>query len=246
MKHGFVGFGIGLCWLALLPQLRAQAKAVDSVGVEHPTRLKLVMETDQRFSCFTDSRSRQGDWRAINVWGARIGLLFPNNVKTGVGFYYATQLLTHSAMLPDLHTALHRRMVAGTLYLEPFWILRKLWELSTPVETGLGWGVYRGADLATQRSLTRRGWFVPFGAGLSVSLKFPELRGLRPLRWFGLNLLSGYRLILKKDFPGSRVNYNGLYFSVGPTFFFDRFTDDFKVWRQQRRTRKAARRAGKK
>jgi len=246
MQHGFRGVGIGLCWLAFLPQLRAQEKVVDSVQVKCPTRPKLVIETDQRFSCFTDSRSRQGNLRAVNVWGARIGLLFPNNVKTGVGFYYATQLLTQSAMIPDIPMALHRRMVAGTLYLEPYWIRRKLWELSTPVEAGLGRAVYQGADPATQRSQTQRGWFVPFGAGLSVSLKFPELRGLRPLRWFGLNLLSGYRLILKRDFPGSRVNYNGLYFSVGPTFFFDRFTGDFKVWQQRMRTSKAARRAGEK
>ena len=206
---------------------------------ERPTRPKLVVETDQRFTFFNDSRTLQNRLEPINMWGARVGLLMPSNWKFGIGAYYSNQNIRRTDLLDDLDARTRRHMYFLTAYAEPFWTRRKLWEFSTPIELGYGRSRY---DLITDENevwvkSVRRGWFVPLGVGASASVKFPPIGRFKPTRWFGLNFLVGYRFILGGDFPQGRSNYNGAYASVGPIFFLDRFTDDWKHWRKRRKSR---------
>ncbi len=214
----------------------AQFNQADTLhGNEHPKRAKLVVETDQRFSFFADSRNEQDRLQPINTWGARAGFLLPSNIKVGIGGYYADQRLNRTDLLPEVPTRTRRRLYSLTAYAEPYWFRRKFWEFSTPVEVGWGRSQYTLTDPVVGERTVLRGNFLPLGVGASVSFKFPPLRWFRPLRWFGVNLLGGYRFILRSDFPEAKVNYNGAYVSVGPIFFFDRFTDDFRAWRKRRR-----------
>ena len=197
---------------------------------EYPAKTKFIPETDQRFFFFknpaTDDRTR------TSVWGARLGILFPNNVKVGVGYYFTNQ---RSGGQWDGFNIRSRRLSYGTVYLEPYYFRRKYWELSTPFEAGFGrvrYDLEKGQE--AHREIRKR-WTMPLGAGVSFSLKFPPLGSFKPTRWFGLNFMTGYRLTLQGRVLSHPRTYNGLYYSVSPTIFLDRFYEDYKIWKGRKK-----------
>lgn len=258
---------VGL-WVSNNPTALAQAKinvseptklasdkeaAPDSVKakVANPKSLTFTASTDQRFFFFNDTRNDNGKRVPVSVYGVRAGFLFPvkhpENVepggmraafKTGVGFYFVNQTLDRPGLLPGTSEAVERHLRIVTAYFEPYLYRKKAIEISLPLELGYGHSRYEVAsDQSTEREVAR-GIFIPAGVGLSASYQFPSIRGFKPLHWFGLNLLTGYRFILKRDVPESQVNYSGLYFSVGPSFFLENLTYDIGQWRKNRKKKK--------
>jgi hypothetical protein len=222
----------------------AQTKLVDTLGRtrdEHPKKASFIAETDQRFTFFKDTRSEQNRHTQVNLWGARAGVLFPSNIKVGVGYYFTYQNLNDSERQWREFKLLDRRIRFATVYLEKYWCRREHWEFSTPVEVGWGFSKYSFFNLNSGQQEERVVHSMPVGVGGTFAVKFPPLGPIRATRWFGLSLLTGYRFSVRQDFPASPINWNGFYYSVGPAFFFDRFTQDIAKWRQKRKAKKAAR-----
>jgi hypothetical protein len=222
----------------------AQTKIVDTLGRnrdEHPRKASFVAETDQRFTFFKDTRSEQNRHTQVNIWGARVGMLFPSNIKVGVGYYFTYQNLNDSERRWREFKLVDRHIRFATIYAEKYWFRREHWEFSTPVEVGWGFSKYSFFNLSSGLKEDRVVYSVPAGVGGTFAVKFPPLGPIRATRWFGLSLLTGYRFSIRQDFPASPINWNGFYYSAGPAFFFDRFSADFTKWRQKRRAKRAAR-----
>jgi hypothetical protein len=198
---------------------------------------KFVFDIDQRFSLIRDENGIQQN---VNIWGLRLGLLFPKhkfNYKIGAGYYFFTQntsglhLSTHRTDCIECYA--NRSLNFGTVYFEPFLYRRNLWELSIPIEFGYGKAQEHYYNKITELNrFSQNGSIFPAGVGLSFSFKLPPIRHVRGLRWFGLNFLAGYREILVQDIV--RQDYNGIFYSIGLNFFFDRFTDDVRTWRAKK------------
>ena len=187
------------------------------------------------------------------VYGVRAGFLFPKRhprnrwrfqggrsaaFKAGIGFYFKNQRIDRPGLLPNTSASMTRRLRYAMAFYEPYLLRRGSLEISSPLELGYGHSRYERNDYfryQSQKHEITRGVFVPVGVGILTAYQFPFVRWLRPLHWFGLNVLTGYRFVLERDVPGSRVNYNGLYLSVGPSFFLENMTADLKSWRQRRR-----------
>jgi hypothetical protein len=224
-------------FLLLICTLPFASKAQESnfVKTKEP-KPKLVFDIDQRFSLIKDENDRQQN---INIWGLRVGLLFPTqkfNYKIGVGYYFFSQNML-GLRLPawgeDCAECYAKRSVNfGTVYFEPFLYRRTLWELSIPIELGYGRAQEYYYNKTEEQRFNQNGNLFPAGAGLSFSFKLPPARHVRGLRWFGLNFLAGYRQILVQDVL--KQDYDGIFYSVGLNFFLDRFTDDVKAWRTAR------------
>ncbi|MFD2570405.1 hypothetical protein ACFSUS_07150 [Spirosoma soli] len=229
---------VALFWLIAGFKLYAQpVESGDTLEFrknEHPDKPKFIFELDQRFFYFKDADLPLLR-NPINVWGARAGFLLPANVKVGIGYYFTGQQIHESW---EGYDVVYRRLQYATTYIEPYFFRRKYWELSLPLEVGLGAARYDVIDIDNQQADSRRTVAVPLSIGLSVSVKFPPLRGLRALRWFGVNLMSGYRYTLQQQVPIGPATLNGVYYSVSPAVFLDRFYEDFSAWRQARRERK--------
>lgn len=220
----------------------AQARA------DQPTSLTFTASTDQRFFFFNDTRNDNGRRVPVSIYGIRAGFLFPSRhahnpeagglraaFKAGAGFYFVNQTLNRPGLLPATSVAVTRHLRIVTAFFEPYLFRRKAIELSLPIEMGYGHSRYeRSNDRSPEKEIVR-GVFVPLGVGVSTSYQFPALRWFRPLHWFGFNVLTGYRFILKKDVPASQINYTGFYVSVGPSFFLENLTTDIKRWRNRRR-----------
>ncbi|MEZ0539580.1 hypothetical protein [Fibrella arboris] len=231
----------------------AQDAAPDSAKakVASPKALTFTASTDQRFFFFNDTRNDNGRRVPVSVYGIRAGFLFPVRhpdqvepggrraaFKTGVGFYFVNQTLDRPGLLPGTSDAIERHLRIVTAYFEPYLFRKKAIEVSLPLELGYGHSRYVEVNNQTAESEVARGIFIPAGVGLSGSYQFPSVRWFRPLHWFGVNLLTGYRFILKKDVPESQVNYSGFYISVGPSFFLENLTYDIGQWRKNRKKKR--------
>lgn len=216
-----------------------------------PNPLTFTASTDQRFFFFSDTRNDNGRRVPVSVYGIRAGFLFPPNherpalqggrsasFKAGAGFYFINQHIDRPGLLPNTSESVTRHLRIATVYYERYWLRRKAFEISTPIEFGYGHSRYERNDEQAQDSEVARGIFLPLGVGVSAAYQFPNIRWLRPFHWFGLNILTGYRFILKKDIPASQINYTGFYISVGPSFFLENLTADVKQWRQRRKQKK--------
>lgn len=198
---------------------------------ERPNKPKVIVETDQRFFYFKDAGQPLLQ-NPVNIWGARAGLLLPSNSKVGVGYYFTNQPINEP--WGDYQVS-YRRLHYATAYVEPYFFRRRFWELSALLEVGLGAARYELLSKSTQESTQQRNLAVPLSAGLSVSTKFPVLFGIKPLRWFGVNFMTGYRYTLHEDVPVGLSTLNGVYYSISPAIFLDRVYQDIGAWRKQRR-----------
>lgn len=222
-----------------------------NASVAKPKSLTFTASTDQRFFFFNDTRNDNGRRVPVSVYGVRAGFLFPVKhpervkpggmraaFKAGAGFYFVNQTLNRPGLLPNTSEAVDRHLRIATVFFEPYLFRKKAIEVSVPLELGYGHSRYERVSDQTAESEIARGIFIPAGVGISGSYQFPSVRWFRPLHWFGLNLLTGYRFILKKDIPESQINYSGFYISVGPSFFLENLTADFAYWRQKRKQKK--------
>ncbi|WP_232540933.1 hypothetical protein [Spirosoma endbachense] len=220
-------------------------------GIEtRPNALTFTASTDQRFFFFSDTRNDNGRRIPVSVYGIRAGFLFPSkhdrpaikgvrdaSFKAGAGFYFINQHLDQPGLLPNTSEYVTRHLRIATVYYERYWLRRNSFEVSTPIEFGYGHSRYERNDDQAKDFEVARGIFLPLGVGVLSAYQFPTIRWLRPLHWFGVNALIGYRFILKKDIPESQINYTGFYISVGPSFFLENLTSDIKYWRQRRKQR---------
>lgn len=220
----------------------------DTTHSSRPTSLTFTASTDQRFFFFGDTRNDNDRRVPVSVYGIRAGFLFPAkherpnlrggrsaSFKAGAGFYFINQHLDEPGLLPNTSESVTRHLRIATVYYERYLLRRKAFEVSLPIEFGYGHSRYERDDDQSNKHEVARGVFLPLGVGLSAAYQFPTVRWLRPLHWFGLNMLIGHRFILKKDIPDSQINYSGFYISVGPSFFLENLTADIKYWRQKRK-----------
>ncbi|WP_223860603.1 hypothetical protein [Spirosoma validum] len=223
----------------------------DTASTSTPKSLTFTASTDQRFFFFNDTRTEDNRRKPVSVYGIRAGFLFPPrrdrpalqsgrsaSFKAGAGFYFINQQLDHPGLLPNTSESVTRHLRIGTVFYERYLFRRNAFEVSLPLEFGYGHSRYEVNDDGADKHEVARGVFLPLGVGVSAAYQFPFIRWFRPLHWFGLNMLTGYRFILKKDIPESQINYTGFYISVGPSFFLENLTADIKHWRQNRKKKK--------
>lgn len=215
--------------------------------VARPRSLTFTGSTDQRFYFFNDTRNNNGRRVPVGMYGLRAGFFCPSrqrradgtwvSSKAGIGFYFVNQTLNRPGLLPNTSESITRRLRLVTVIFEPYLLRHKAVHISLPLELGYGHSRYERSNDPSAGNEVARGFFLPAGVGVSATYRFPKLRWFRAFDWFGFNVLTGYRFILKKDVPASQINYNGLYVSAGPSFVFDNFMADYKHWRNKRKKR---------
>lgn len=223
----------------------------DGAASAQPKSLTFTASTDQRYFFFNDTRTEDGKRDPVSIYGIRAGFLFPAqhkrealksgrpaSFKAGAGFYFVNQRLDIPGLLPETSESVTRHLRIATVFYERYMYRRKAFEVSLPIEFGYGHSRYVRNDDQTGKYEVARGVFLPLGVGVSSAYQFPHVRWLRPLHWFGFNVLAGYRFILKKDIPESQINYTGLYVSIGPSFFLENLTADIKYWRNKRKKKR--------
>lgn len=196
----------------------------DSTSLPKPSRLKriaksITIQLDQR-----DSFVRS---RVVTIQGGKIGYKITQWLEAGIGFYLLRDKLLKfnvngSDGLPLYYA--RRQIYYGTIYLEPFILQSKYLDISTPLEIGFGQTYFKVYNSQNEFLGENQEDFFPSGAGLLALVKFPSLKKFKPLGWFGVHGLIGYRNVIFDNFY--KTDYDGMYWSLGVNIFIGKIAQD--------------------
>ncbi|MCA6439029.1 MAG: hypothetical protein ACRC0I_06995 [Sediminibacterium sp.] len=220
----------------------------DSLKNQKPS-IKPTGDFDQRFSFIGDNN------KDINIWGYRVGLLVNDKYKFGIGGYTfnadfdakkdSTRIRTQNSTQTITNISqVSQTIFFGTVYIEPYLIRRRRWEMSMVMEIGYGKvkidssnsnKVYVGTapTPAKNTSATRKEPFIPIGMGLSFNLIIPDKKGWHFLTYFGLNAIVGMRTVIYDT--DLKQNYSGFYYSLGTAIYIDRIFTDITGKKKQKK-----------
>jgi hypothetical protein len=217
----------------------------DSLKNQKPS-IKPTGDFDQRFSFIGDNN------KDINIWGYRIGLLVNDRYKVGIGGYtfnadfdakrdsakLSTRTITNISQVSQ-------KIFFGTIYIEPYLIRRRRWEMSMVMEIGYGNvkidstnsnKVYSTRNVVTSSTssvTSKKEPFVPIGMGLSFNLIIPDKKGWHFLTYFGLNAIVGMRTVIYDT--DLKQNYSGFFYSLGTAIYIDRIFTDISGKKKQKK-----------
>jgi len=152
--------------------------------------------------------------------GVRLGVEFKFPIRTGIGYYWMQTAIDSQLFDPSEHqnsgsSAIPRLRYAMAYVEYTFWE-EDGWSLGVPLQLGLGEAFYRTDTDAH----VANGFVMPLESGVEVSYRF--------VRWAGLGVGLGYRLILLNA-SGVKESFNSPYYQVRVHLAFN------ELFRRQRK-----------
>lgn len=217
----------------LFSPLLSQTNKIDSIKLQlatdslHIYRVKPVLPAiaiDQRNSFLGKTK--------VNISGFQVGVRLYEKHTMGIGYYSILSSQQRTRTIGDNEENLTQNL--KLVYLTTFYyypaIDKKYFEIGFPVEGGLGYFTINIID-STGRSI--RGFPKPrapllvFGTGISMSVK--------PLRWIGLNITGGYRLVKDRS---TKLNFNGPFYAFGVILYVHQIIQDTRYFVKKRNYKK--------
>lgn len=154
----------------------------DSSRVQQPHR-RVVFQFDQRYSLLQQE--------LVGINGVKLGVEWRGRLRTGVGLYFLSSAINTRAEAPSFvppGTVDEVRFRYAALYGEYVLIGTPRWELSTPLQAGLGryYVRYQYPNGTVYRTPRQNIWLIE-----------PTIGGhMRVFRWLGVGAGVGYRQAL--------------------------------------------------
>ncbi len=174
---------IALLLLLLCCSGGARAQLIDSIG--------LFLQEPPRFSIGLDTRGSFISNQNVRLLGVKIGLEHAGRVKYGIGYnFLGTKVESESQVLEEgRERTVTTRLRLG--YFTPFFSYafyqRGNWEVSIPVQFGLGSGSLVYDDLSGERRTLRRAFVFLYEPAMTVQYRF--------LKYFAVGGGIGFRLV---------------------------------------------------
>ncbi|GAB3270758.1 hypothetical protein GCM10027347_41650 [Larkinella harenae] len=180
-----------------------------------------------RWALNLDFRNSFINRQPVNVWGVNTGIIVgPKRHQITVGYYWLSynsylRLINwhrNAARRLNLDYYTQTDMAYGSLMFWPNLINNRRWMFSLPVEVGAG----KASTITTETQTdakedARWNFFMPVQVGAYGQWK--------ATRWIGLSAQIGYRYSVFQT--NVSQHYNGTYYSVGTTLYWDFFRD---IW----------------
>jgi len=151
--------------------------------------------------------------RGANCFGIKGGLEFGKQYRFGLGLYTLTSDIIETKVLNenDAKDALNDtvkaqlKMTTVPLSFEYIFFNKGPWQLSVPVNLGLGSTYFSYLDKAKKQKHINKHFVMDTEVAVTAQYKF--------LRWFGVGAGLGYRLMLV-DNPARNYNFNSPIYTV--------------------------------
>lgn len=158
----------------------------------------------------------------VEVSGGQIGMSIDGKHNLGLGFYAMSA--KHSIVEEKRKETIKLSMGYATIFWEYTFVNTRFWEIGAPMEIGAGSYQTLITYDSTQKRVpefkdTTKHGILLLGAGLNVDFKI--------FRWIGVNAMGGYRLVGGNE--PNKVNFNGVFYSVGMHFYFGELWKMFKL-----------------
>lgn len=190
-------FGISTAAIAQrkkIDSLTLKFKA-DSTHIYRPRKLIGLVALDQRNTFVKTSPDIN---TAVFLRGLKLGATIYQRHKTGFGIYRLRNSTAHFSQLNGQVKNVDFTFNYFTIFYEYYFIHTKTWDIGVPIEAGIG--RYKFLE-PTQ---DRKGRIFPFGTALDVHLK--------PMRWFSVNAMGGYRQVIDEQSP---IELSNWFYAVG-------------------------------
>lgn len=209
------------------PLLHAQTKALkldslkarflkDSTWIFRPKKIFPLLASDQRNSFIGG--------KPVNIWGVKGGVTLFDRHNMGIGVYSVTNSTQRYLARQDRTVNQSTTLQYLTTFYEYSFIETRWWEVGTPLEMGVGKYTISSTDANTHKVLpNRNGLVMPLGSALDINFK--------PTRWFALNVMGGYRLVLSDN---ARLNFSGWFYSFGGTIYLRQILQDLRYFNKKR------------
>ena len=164
---------------------------------ENDGKIKFLMKAETRNSFVQTHHAL--------YFGVRAGVELRIPVRLGIGYYWLLtgidSQLYDPAANPQAGATARPRMRYAILFADVSFYKEDHWELSVPVQLGIGETFYRSPGL----NRFANGLILPLETGISVSYLFTP--------WAGFGVGLGYRFMLKSN-RGVKENFNSPYYQV--------------------------------
>jgi hypothetical protein len=168
--------------------LSIQPKMDSSNRKKEEKNLKFFFGFDSRRSFVLKNNSK--------FLGAKIGFLYKNKHRFGIGLYGMQVPITFVGEVDknkytDATDTVRFNFGYGSLFYEYIWYKNKRWDLSTPIHLGIGNLAFSYKDTASL--------YQPLFGGGALMTELTGVAQFKVFRWFALGSGVGYRMMLIDD-----------------------------------------------
>jgi hypothetical protein len=193
-------------------------------------KVGFAFDFDQRFYLLKDVKQ--------NIWGYRGGPYINQKFKCGIGVYYGNNtyfLKSNSLWAADLDIYsdfnLQLKQLGFSIYAEPVFYKGKYSEWSVVSEIAYFKNNYYILTGPTSNQHIKS-TYIPAAVGISSNLKFGDQFRSPVFRWFGLNIMAGYRFDIYES--ETSLNMEGVHLSISSAIFLDKIWSDLKGWKKDK------------
>jgi hypothetical protein len=189
--------------------------AIDSAHTYRPKNFRFILAYDSRLSYIRNA--------PVNFFGLQVGVSYKDVHTWGVGAYKISQSFNPTVRKREVNSRIINEQLTlnyATVFYQYMLLNKKYLELDLPVETGYGKAMILETDAAKGELISNRSFQIfPIGVGLQAIVK--------PIKWVGITFLAGYRFVPVND---RRINFNGMYYSIGLWLDFRQVIRDIKFY----------------
>ena len=167
------------------------AQLLDSIAMSLQEKGKFILKMDNRGS-FISTRS-------ASIWGVKIGVEHNDRVQYGLGYSWLLNKITRTVEVDGETKNYQLKFGYITPFFEYAFYQRNKWEVSIPVQLGIGRASYQFKDSIGQKQNIAGSWVFLYEPAMTVEYRL--------LPFFGLGLGVGYRLGFKTN-PDLDENIN--------------------------------------
>lgn len=167
--------------------LKAEAQLLDSFKVILKSKASIDLRLESRYSFIENDLA--------DISGIRAGVSFGRKLKFGGGVSWLKSNIVENEYVPNennilIATPKYLRLAYFCLYADFVFYKTKRWQVSVPLQTGIGatWFQYqKGYKLSS----TNKRLLLLYEPGISTNFKI--------FKWFGLGVGVGYRFAIKNN-----------------------------------------------
>lgn len=182
MKRGRI---LILTMALFLFYFKGQAQLLDTFKVLLKSKSSLDLRLESRYSFISNDLA--------GISGIRIGATFKRKLKIGGGISWLSDDILHSSYTVTesnvvVYTPRYLKLAYLAFYADFVFYKTKRWQMSIPVQTGIGYAWYQDAYKYSFASGNKSLFFL-YEPGISTNFKV--------FKWFGFGVDVGYRFAVK-------------------------------------------------
>jgi hypothetical protein len=191
----------------------------DSLKIAQPKLVRPQFKFDNRVTFY--------EGQSLFITGYDAGVLLKDKLRIALGFSRLNEdLNAFKETIDSVDVGRRIEITYGSINIEFNYLNTRFFTLGMPLELAGGYNLLRFKEIQSEKIYkTEKGILLISHFGLSGTFK--------PIRWFGLKGILGYRKMLFNQIP--EFDFNGIFTSIGFNVDFAEIIRDLRMYRLMKR-----------